>query len=64
MNALAILQLIESLAGAIPELTQLIAGISGAGTATPASVLAVLQKYGIDRAVFAANIAAAQATGK
>ena len=64
MSALAILTLIQSLAGAIPELSALIQGISGAGNATPASVLAILQKYGIDRAVFAANIAVAEAAGK
>lgn len=64
MTAAAIIALIESLTSAIPALAGLISGIKTSGTASPSDVLAILQKCGIDRAVFAANIAAQEAAGK
>lgn len=64
MSAAAIIALITGLTGAIPELVTLIASLQNSSPASAADVLAILQKYGVDRAVFAANIAAAEAAGR
>lgn len=64
MTAAAIIALITGLSSAVPELLALYTRVSAGGTATAADVQAILSKYGVDRAVFVAAIAASEAAGK
>lgn len=64
MNAAAIIALVTGLSSAVPELLALYTKIGATGTATAADVSAILSKYGVDRAVFVAAIAASEAAGK
>lgn len=63
MTIAEILAIISGLAQAIPQLATLLSGIKGGSTATAADVLAILNKCGVDRAVFAASIAVAETKG-
>lgn len=59
------LQLLLGLTGALPELINAItAAQSTGGIVPPATIQALFTKYGIDRAVFTAAIAKAEAAGK
>jgi hypothetical protein len=65
MGVEEIIALISGISQAIPSLLNLItAAQQTGGVVPPAQVAAVLSQYGIDRAVLAAAIAKAQASGK
>lgn len=57
-----ILQLALGLAQAVPQIMGLFQKAQAGGTVTQADIDATLQQYGVDRAVFAASIAAADAS--
>ena len=57
MTAEMILAIIQGLTGALPQLIDLFNTVKSGGTASATQVAAVLNQYGIDRAVFAASIA-------
>lgn len=65
MPVAAVLELLLGLLQAAPEVVHLItAAQSNNGIVPAAAITAIFNKYGLDRAVFAAAIAAAQASGK
>lgn len=57
MTAEMILAIIQGVAGALPQLIDLFNTVKSGGTASASQVQAILNQYGIDRAVFAAAIA-------
>jgi hypothetical protein len=60
-----VLQLLLGLLAAAPEVVNAITAASGTGGVVPAATITgIFSKYGLDRAVFAAAIASAQAAGK
>ena len=64
MPVAAVLELLMGLLQAAPEVVNLITAAQATGGVVPtASIAAILTKYGIDRAVFVAAIANAQAKG-
>ena len=61
MTALMIEQLIMGLLQSLPQFMSLYATLKNGGTVSAADVNAIITKYGIDRAVFVAHIAAMDA---
>lgn len=61
MSAAMIEQLLLGLLQAAPQFLQMLSTLRSGGTVSATDVNAIITKYGIDRAVFVAHIAAADA---
>lgn len=64
MTTAALLALLNTIISATPGLIALIQKSSSGGIVTAQDVQAVFDKYDVDAAVFATNIAAAKAAGR
>lgn len=64
MPTIEVVNLLASLLQAAPALLNAITAAGGTGTIPATTVADIFTKYGIDRAVFAAAIAKAEAAGK
>ena len=65
MPVAAVLELLMGLLQAAPEVVNAITAAQATGGIVPAATIAaIFSKYGLDRAVFAAAIAKAEAAGK